>query len=169
VRWPLFPPSAPRRPGWRCPAGSVLDILHHLALPLATLTIASVPGFFLVTRAAMLAVLGEEYIVVARAKGLRERRVLLGHALRNALLPVVTAFTLSLAFAFGGATVVETVFSYPGVGRLIYEAVLKRDYPVLQAAFLMITVLVAAAGGDLLYPCSIRASGRHGRAAASPS
>jgi peptide/nickel transport system permease protein len=155
VRWPLFPAFGAQTPwlmlsDWQ----RALDILHHLALPLATLTIVSIPGFFLVTRAAMLAVLGEDYIVVARAKGLRERRVLLGHALRNALLPVVTAFTLSLAFAFGGATVVETVFSYPGVGRLIYEAVLRRDYPVLQAAFLMITVLVVAANlaTDLLYP-----------------
>lgn len=76
------------------------------------------------------------------------------HALRNALLPIATVFTLNLAFAVGGATVVETVFSYPGVGRLIYEAVLNRDYPVLQAAFLMITIVVVAANilADIVYP-----------------
>ncbi len=155
VQFPVFPTFGAMTPwvtleGW----ARVEDILWHLVLPLATLTIVSVSGTFLVARYSMLAVLGEEFITVARAKGVRERNVLFRHALRNALLPIATVFTLNLAFAFGGATVVETVFSYPGVGRLIFEAVLARDYPVLQAAFLMITVMVVAANilADMVYP-----------------
>jgi peptide/nickel transport system permease protein len=155
VQWPIFPTFGAVTPwltlkGWDW----VGDVAKHLVLPLATLTIVSVSGTFLVARYSMLSVLGEEFITVARAKGLAERAVLFHHALRNALLPIATVFTLNLAFAFGGATVVETVFSYPGVGRLIYEAVLNRDYPVLQAAFLMITVMVVAANilADMVYP-----------------
>ncbi|MBI5649575.1 MAG: ABC transporter permease [Chloroflexi bacterium] len=155
VQFPIFPTFGAITPwtkleGWAL----VEDIVRHLVLPLTTLTIVSVSGTFIVARYSMLAVLGEDYIVVARAKGLRERVVLFRHALRNALLPIATVFTLNLAFAFGGATVVETVFSYPGVGRLVYEAVLNRDYPVLQAAFLMITVMVVVANilADAIYP-----------------
>jgi peptide/nickel transport system permease protein len=155
VRWPLFPTFGATTPwlsleGW----AYVWDVLHHLVLPLVTLTIASVSGTFFVARSAMMAVLGEDFITVARAKGLAERQVLFRHALRNALLPIATVFTLNLAFAFSGATVVETVFSYPGVGRLVFEAVLSRDYPVLQGAFLMITVLVVVANivTDAVYP-----------------
>ena len=155
VQWPLFPTFGAITPWVNYQGSEYLgDILRHLALPLTTLTVVSVSGTFIVARYSMLAVLGEEFITVARAKGLSERAVLFRHALRNALLPVATVFTLNLAFAFGGATVVETVFSYPGVGRLIYEAVLKRDYPVLQAAFLMITIMVVAANilADIVYP-----------------
>jgi peptide/nickel transport system permease protein len=155
VHWQIFPTFGAVTP-WvtMTPEERVLDILHHLALPLTTLTIVSISGTFLVARYSMLAVLGDEYINVARAKGLKERDVLFRHALRNAMLPIATVFTLNLAFAVGGATVVETVFSYPGVGRLTYEAVLNRDYPVLQAAFLMITIVVVAANilADIVYP-----------------
>lgn len=155
VRWPLFPTFGAISP-WETLTGweYVRDVLHHLVLPLTTLTIVSISGSFIVARSAMMSVLGEEFITVARAKGLAERQVLFRHALRNALLPIATVFTLNLAFAVSGATVVETVFSYPGVGRLIFEAVLSRDYPVIQAAFLMITVLVVLANilTDALYP-----------------
>ena len=155
VQFKFFPTFGAVTP-WEKFEGLALveDIFKHLVLPLATLTIVSVSGTFIVARYSMLAVLGEEYITVARAKGLRERVVLFRHALRNALLPIATVFTLNLAFAFGGATVVETVFSYPGVGRLVYEAVLNRDYPVLQAAFLMITLMVVIANilTDAIYP-----------------
>jgi peptide/nickel transport system permease protein len=105
-------------------------------------------------RASLCTTLGEPYIQVARAKGLRERRVAFGHALKNALLPVLTVFTLNLGFAVGGATVIETVFSYPGLGRTLYEAVLSRDYPLMQAIFLVLTLSVVLANllSDLLYP-----------------
>jgi peptide/nickel transport system permease protein len=130
------------------------DVLRHLALPAATLVLVTVSGTFLTMRSSMLSVLGEEFVVVARAKGLAERQVLFGHALRNALLPVTTVFLLNLGQLVAGATVVETVFSYPGIGRLLYEAVLARDYPLLQGGFLVITLsmLIANLAADLLYP-----------------
>ena len=102
----------------------------------------------------MLTTLGEEYVLMAQAKGLPERTVILRHALRNALLPVYTSLTLSLGVLASGAVVVETVFSYPGLGRVVYEGVLARDYPLLQGAFLLVTVGVVGANllADLTYP-----------------
>ncbi|MSQ36724.1 MAG: ABC transporter permease [Chloroflexi bacterium] len=130
------------------------DIARHLALPVTTLTLITVSATFLTMRASMLSVLGEEYVTVARGKGLRERQVLFGHAVRNALLPVATVFLLNLGQTVAGATVIETVFSYPGVGRLMYEAVLARDYPTLQGGFLVITLSIVAGNllADLAYP-----------------
>lgn len=132
----------------------LLDVARHLVLPATTLTLASLSGTFLVMRYAMLEALGQDYIRTARSKGLREGRVLVAHAARNALLPVSTMVFLNLGFLVGGATVVETVFSYPGVGTLLYQAVLNRDYPVLQGAFFMLTVSVILANiaSDLVYP-----------------
>jgi peptide/nickel transport system permease protein len=132
----------------------LVDRARHLVLPLATLTLITIPGTFLIMRYSMLSVLGERYITTARAKGVAERFVLRRHAVRNALLPVATVFMLNLGFIVGGATVVETVFSYPGIGRLLYEAVLNRDYPVIQGTFFIITISVIAANilCDLLYP-----------------
>lgn len=136
--------------GW----ARALDILKHLVLPVATLTLVSTSSNFVIARYAMLDVLQEQYIVAARAKGVRERALIFHHAFRNALLPVATVFMLNVGFLISGATVVETVFSYPGLGRLLYEAVRTRDYPVLQATFLLITVSVIVANllADLLYP-----------------
>jgi peptide/nickel transport system permease protein len=132
----------------------VVDVAHHLVLPLVTLTVATVSSTFLVARAAISTVLSEPFIRAARAKGVTGTRLLVRHVLPNVLVPVVTVFGMNLAFAVGGATLVETVFSYPGVGRLVYEAVLSRDYPVLQAAFLMITLVVLLANLviDACYP-----------------
>ena len=132
----------------------VVDRARHLILPLTTLTLITIPGTFLIMRYSMLSVLGERYITTARAKGIAERFVLRRHAVRNALLPVATVFMLNLGFIVGGATVIETVFSYPGIGRLLYEAVLNRDYPVIQGTFFIITisVIVANIASDLLYP-----------------
>ncbi len=130
-----------------------LDVLRHLALPTITLILSTTPGVFLVARAAMLGVLGEDYIRTARSKGLRESRVLFVHALRNGLIPVATMFMIQLGLVASGATVVETVFGYPGLGRLLYEAVSRRDYPLMQGGFLLITagVLLANLGADVLY------------------
>lgn len=130
------------------------DIAKHLILPVTTLTVVSVSAMFLTARYSMLAVLGEDYITVARAKGIEERWVLFRHALRNALLPVATLFMLRVGFVFSGAVVVETVFAYPGLGRLIFEAVIARDYPLLQAGFIIATVTVVAANlmVEFVYP-----------------
>ena len=136
--------------GW----AHLVDRARHLVLPLSTLVLITIPGVFLIMRYSMLSVLGERYIATARAKGVAEIIVLRRHAVRNALLPVATVFMLNLGFIVGGATVIETVFSYPGIGRLLYEAVLNRDYPVIQGTFLIITVSVIAANlvCDFLYP-----------------
>ncbi len=132
----------------------IADILKHLILPVTTLTLTTISGTFMIMRYSMLQTLGADYITTARSKGLPERVVLYRHAMRNALLPVATVFMLNLGFVVSGATVVETVFSYPGLGRLLFEAVLNRDYPLLQGAFLLITLSVLAANvvADLLYP-----------------
>jgi len=132
----------------------VADVLRHWLLPATTLVLVTLPGWFLTMRYAMLNTLAAEYVRVARAKGLAERRIMFRHAMRNALLPVVTGFMLGLANSIGGATLVETVFSYPGIGRMLYEAVLLRDYPVIRSTFLVITVAVIVGNllADLSYP-----------------
>ena len=131
----------------------VAEVLQRTVLPLATLTLASIGPVYLVARSALVSELQEDYVLMAEAKGLSERQVR-RHAQRNALLPLSTVTLIGLGSLVGGAAVVETVFSYPGLGRLIYEAVLARDYPVLQGAFLLLAVGVILANfvNDLLYP-----------------
>jgi peptide/nickel transport system permease protein len=155
VRWGLLPSYGAVTPasgyqGWE----KVVDIAEHAVLPVFALAVVSIPNVYITMRYSMLSVLGEDFIRTARAKGLRDSAVLFRHVLRNALAPVVTILALRLGFAFGGTVVVETVFSYPGLGRLIYESVGGRDYPVMQAAFLLFTVAVLLSNllADLLYP-----------------
>lgn len=134
--------------------GSIFSIAIHLALPLLTLTIARLGGIYLIARGSVLTTLDEDFLLFSRAKGLSDRDVLLRHAIPNSLLPIYTRFTLQLGSVVGGAVVVETVFSYPGLGLLIYDAAIARDYPLLQGAFLVLTVTVIAANvlADLTYP-----------------
>ncbi|MCC6018340.1 MAG: ABC transporter permease [Candidatus Verstraetearchaeota archaeon] len=131
----------------------IMDLLHHMTLPTITLTLISYGEYTLLMRGTLLDVLTQDYIVTARAKGLSERRVLVKHAMRNALLPTVTAVAISLGFIVSGATLTETVFSWNGVGRLIYDAMMMRDYPVLQGAFLIISISVILANyvADIVY------------------
>ncbi len=133
---------------------SVADVASHTILPVITLSVWSIPGVYLTMRYTMLSVLGADFIRTARSKGLSEKTVLFRHVVRNSLAPVVTVLAIRLGFAFGGTVVVETVFSYPGLGRLIFESVSGRDYPVLQATFLVITVAVLVSNilADMLYP-----------------
>jgi peptide/nickel transport system permease protein len=135
-------------------AAGWLEVAQRLVLPVATLTLATVGSIFLLARASMTSVLDAAFIRLARSTGISERRIAVRHALRNALLPVYTSLTLAVGTLVSGAVVVETVFAYPGIGRLIYEAVLVRDYPVLQGAFLLVTVGVVAANvlADATYP-----------------
>lgn len=124
--------------GYGAPGAPLLERLHALMLPafvLGTLNSALIIRF---TRASMLDVLGEDYVRTARSKGLPERTVVLKHALRNALVPIVTVLGLTVALMIGGAVVTETVFGLPGVGNLVVSAVLRRDYPVIQGALLVI-------------------------------
>jgi peptide/nickel transport system permease protein len=129
------------------------DILNHMVLPWLTLMLAYIGEFYLLMRSSLLDVLGEEYITLARAKGVREKYVLRRHAVRNALLPTVTLIALSFGFILGGVITVEIVFSYPGVGLLSYQALQNRDFPILQATFLFaaLGVLIANLIADLTY------------------
>jgi peptide/nickel transport system permease protein len=155
VEIPLFPAFGaydPRAEDTRL--GWFLDLGRHLVLPVATLSVAGAANVFLVARASLLSVLEQPFVSASRAKGLSVGQALSHHVLPNAMLPLATVLGMNLALAVGGATLVETVFAYPGLGRLIYEAVLSRDYPVLQAAFLLITavVILANAAIDVIYP-----------------
>lgn len=131
----------------------VLDILHHLALPLATLVVVRLVGTFLLARNSMIITLGAAFILTARAKGCKDSRVRYYHAGRHSLLPVVTAAGLHLSHLISGTLFIEVVFSYPGLGTLLYNALLVRDYPLIQGVLLVITlvVLIINFAIDLLY------------------
>ena len=130
------------------------DVLLHLVLPAATLVLSSVGATFLLARASLLGVIRDDYVLVARAKGLRERTIAFRHALPVASLPIATSVLLRVGSVTGGAVIVERVFSYRGVGTLLLEASFGRDYPVLQGGLLVLTVIVVGVNllGDLLYP-----------------
>jgi peptide/nickel transport system permease protein len=130
------------------------DILLHLVLPAATLVLSSVGATFLLARASLLGVVRDDYVLVARAKGLRERTIAFRHALPVASLPIATNVLLRVGSVTGGAVIVERVFSYRGAGTLLLEASFSRDYPVLQGCLFVLTILVVGVNllGDLLYP-----------------
>lgn len=127
---------------YNSPWERAFDLVHHALLPVATLALARVGGFYLLARNSMIAVLSKDYMRTARAKGLHQRRVIFRHALKNALLPVVTRIFLSLGMVFSGAILVENVFNYPGLGRLMMDAVLFRDYVLVQGVFMFVTTTV---------------------------
>jgi peptide/nickel transport system permease protein len=130
------------------------DALNHSVLPGLTLAITALSGWVFGMRNNMINTLGEDYVTFAEANGLRSRTVALLYAARNALLPNVTAFGLMLGAVVGGSVLVEGVYSYPGVGNLLYLAVINHDYPLMQALLLVFTLsmLVAIFVVDLLYP-----------------
>jgi len=129
------------------------DLASHIFLPALTLGLVLYGEYTLIVRSAMLETLGEDYVLTARAKGLKPRTIIRTHALRNAMLPITTLIALSLGYIVAGAILVEIVFSWPGIGRAVYEAVLQRDYPMLQGAFLVLTISVVFFNlvADLLY------------------
>jgi peptide/nickel transport system permease protein len=139
--------------GYGDPGVPLFDRLHHLVLPAIVLGMVNSALILRFTRASMLDVLGEDHIRTARAKGAGEARVILHHALRNALIPLITVLGLTFALLIGGAIVTETVFGLPGVGNLVVSAVLRRDYPVIQGALLVIAALYVLINlaTDLLY------------------
>lgn len=153
-----FPLSGMRSPMvWVDPtstfAEKTLDFLHHLTLPLFVLVILGFPGAMLLTRNSMLEVLGEDYVLLARAKGLPDRRVRDRHAARAALLPLATSFSLGLAFSISGGVLTEMIFSWPGLGKELVDAVVGGDHPMAQGAFIFIAVVVLAANfiTDVIY------------------
>lgn len=130
-----------------------LDFLHHLILPSLVAASYYMASPMLIMRNSMLEVMGEDFIEMAKAKGLRERTVVFKHAMRNALLPVVTVLTLMIGFAVGGQVLIETVFRWPGMGREMVLAIQRHDFPMAQASFFMLGVLVISLNfiTDLLY------------------
>jgi peptide/nickel transport system permease protein len=143
------------RPGSSYPSdwAKVQDIARHLALPATTLALLLFGAYMLVVRNTTLEVLAEDYILTAKAKGLSAWRVLKDHALKNASLPLVTIIALDLGYALGGTIQVETIFSWPGIGRLMFDSIGHRDYPVLQGVFLILAIGVIGANflADLTY------------------
>ena len=123
---------------------ALADHVRHLLLPLATLSLYSAARYTRYLRSSMLEVLGQEYIMVARAKGLGERAVIQKHGLKNATIPLVTIAALDLPQLFSGALITETMFSWPGMGRLFWEATLRMDYPVLMGVVAIAATLVVA-------------------------
>lgn len=130
-----------------------LDISRHLALPAFTLALLLFGSYVLVMRNSMLEVLAEDYILTAKAKGFSQIGVLWRHAVKNASLPLVTIIALDLGYALGGAIQIETIFSWPGLGRLMFDSITQRDYPILQGVFLLLAVSVITANflADLTY------------------
>jgi ABC-type dipeptide/oligopeptide/nickel transport system permease component len=133
--------------------GDLGDLLRHLVLPTITLAAASVTIVARLTRSAMLEVLGQDYIRTARAKGLVERRVVVRHALKNALVPIVTVIGVQAGYLLGGAVLTETVFAWPGVGTLMVQGILARDIPLVQGCVLVValTFVLVNLAVDLLY------------------
>ena len=129
------------------------DIAVHMFLPTVAYTIVYMGEYMLIMRSSLLDVLSEDYILTAKAKGLNTFQILKDHALKNAMLPLVTVIAINLGFTVAGAIQIETVFSWPGLGGAIYESVVRRDFPVLQGAFLLIAVSVIIANllADLAY------------------
>lgn len=161
----VFPASQMTTVGYEfmSPLGKITDRFMHLVLPAVALGIGSAAGVARYMRGSMLEVIRQDYVRTARAKGLSERVVIFKHALRNALLPVITLLGLTMPYLFGGAVLVETIFAWPGMGRLIVEAVFQRDYPLIMATSFVISVMVILGNlvADMLYAVAdprIRAS-----------
>lgn len=137
--------------GWS--PGFIGSAAYHAALPVITFLLYSIGGWLLGMRNVMINILSEEYITMAQAKGLSDRRVMFRYAARNALLPQITSFAIALGYIITGLVLIEDVFAYPGVGYTLVQAVQASDYPLMQALFLLITVTVLGANflADLLY------------------
>jgi peptide/nickel transport system permease protein len=130
-------------PAWSW--GYISSVLYHGTLPMLTMVIVLTGGFAVTMRNNMINLLGEDYIVMGRAKGLTDGVVMLWYAARNALLPTVSALAISLGAVLGGSLVTEVVFNYPGMGNTLYQAILARDYPVIQGELLIMTAAMLTA------------------------
>jgi peptide/nickel transport system permease protein len=130
-------------PEWSLPFAA--NVVQHAILPAATIIITSVGGWVLTMRNNMITTLAEDYVRMGRAKGLSNRKIMIDYAARNAMLPNLSGFAMSLGFVISGAILVEYVFNYPGLGYLLYNAVQNSDYPLMQALFMLFTVAVLLA------------------------
>jgi peptide/nickel transport system permease protein len=130
-------------PGWNWTY--ISSVIYHGTLPMLTLVLVLTGGFAVTMRNNMINLLGEDYIVMGRAKGLADKHVMLWYAGRNALLPTVSALAISLGSVLGGSLVIEVVYNYPGMGNTLYQAIIARDYPVIQGALLIMTAAMLTA------------------------
>jgi peptide/nickel transport system permease protein len=148
-----FPAGQYRSPDEMTGLGYVADVANHLFLPALTLTLGYIGEYAIVMRSSLLEVMNEDFITTARAKGVRDRDIRRHHAVPNAILPTLTLVFLSFGFILGGSVIVETVFSWPGLGLLTYKAINELDYPVIQGVFLLFsaTVIVFNLIADILY------------------
>jgi len=150
-----FPTFGMTSPGssFESPAQQVLDVLWHLVLPVTTVALGLLGQYSIVMRSSIIETSSDEYVTTARAKGLRDTRVLRSHVFPNALLPTVSLIAINLGYVIGGAITVEVVFNWPGLGTLTVDALSRRDYPVLQGIFLILSVSVVFANvvADLVY------------------
>jgi peptide/nickel transport system permease protein len=150
-----FPLSGAYNPNMQISASPsfILSVLDYGFLPAATIVISSIAGWLLGMRNVMISTIAEDYVMLAEAKGLSQRRVIFTYAARNAMLPNLASFALSLGFIVGGALLTEIVFSYPGLGYVLLQAVQNQDYPLMQGLFLIITFMVLAANllADVAY------------------
>ncbi len=151
----LFPTSGILTPGmtYHSVSAFVSDYARHLILPMLTMSIVLIGEYALTMRNTLIDVLSEDYITTAKAKGFDNRYILRKHAMPNAMLPMVTIIAINLGLVVGGTVQVETIFSWPGLGSLMYEALKARDYPLLQGVFLLVTVSVVIANliADITY------------------
>ena len=133
--------------------GYVLDVLTHLLLPCATMTLIQIPQYLRLTRSSVTQVMQEDYIITFRATGMSEKTIFRRYVLKNAILPTLTAFGISLAYVVAGAALVEIVYAWPGTGRLMLNAINRRDYPLLMGIYLMIAISVSVVTMivDILY------------------
>lgn len=152
---PLFPGQQMTTPGVNHASAldETIDIGRHLVLPASTLALGLIAGYALIMRSSVIETMKEDYVMTAKAKGLREEDVVRRHAVPNALLPTVTVIALSFGYVLGGAIGVEEVYAWPGMGRLIVDSIADKDFPVLQGVFLIIAASVVAANliADVIY------------------
>lgn len=149
VQWRLLPSAGMTTIG----DGSLPDLLRHLVLPASILAFASVAGWSRYMRSSMVDVLGQDYVRTAKAKGVRPQQVIYRHALRNAMVPMITVIALDFAGIVSGAVITETIFAWPGIGRLFIESMNGRDYPVLMALMMIgaLALLICNLVADLAY------------------
>jgi len=150
-----FPTSGMLTPGatYASPIDQLMDFVHHLFLPLVTVSLGLIGGYSILMRSAIIETRTEDYVTTAKAKGLSENRIVRRHAFPNALLPTVTIIAINLGYVVAGVLTAEIIFNWPGLGTLTYQALSVRDFPVLQGVFLILSIAVVMAnlGADLLY------------------
>ena len=131
----------------------IKDIFFHAALPILTYVLTTVGGWMLAMKSSTISTLGEDYVTVAEARGLPERRIITSYVGRNASLPLITQLAISIGFVVGGSTLIEFIFVYQGIGQLLLSSINARDYPVMQGVFLIITIAVILANflADFVY------------------